>query len=90
MATNLRFKYDREADILHIDKCPSYAERESEKLKDEVVARLNPDTGEGSVPLLPSTCLVPLRRPLSGCHRQSRGALSAAPRHAYEHPKIRK
>ena len=46
MAANLRFTYDREADILHIDKCPPYAEQESEELKDEVVARLNPDTGE--------------------------------------------
>ena len=46
MAANLRFKYDREADILHIDKCPPYAEQESEELPDEIVARLNPDTGE--------------------------------------------
>ena len=37
MAAMLRFKYDREADILHIDKCPPYAEQES---------RLNPKTGE--------------------------------------------
>jgi len=42
----LRFKYDREADILHIDKCPPYAEQESEELPDEIVARLNPSTGE--------------------------------------------
>ena len=42
----LRFKYDREADILHIDKCPPYAEQESEELPDEIVARLNPKTGE--------------------------------------------
>ena len=42
----MRFKYDREAGILHIDKCPPYAEQESEELGDEVVARLNPDTGE--------------------------------------------
>jgi len=42
----LTFKYDREADILHIDKCPPYAEQESEELPDEIVARLNPDTGE--------------------------------------------
>jgi uncharacterized protein YuzE len=42
----LRFKYDREADILHIDKCPPYAEQESEELPDEIVARLNPNTGE--------------------------------------------
>jgi len=46
MEAKLRFQYDREADILHIDKCPPYAEQESEELKDEVVARLNPDTGE--------------------------------------------
>jgi uncharacterized protein YuzE len=42
----LRFTYDREADILHIDKRPPYSEQESEELEDEVIARLNPDTGE--------------------------------------------
>lgn len=46
MEAMLRFKYDRSADILHIDKCPPYAEQESEELGDEVVARLNPKTGE--------------------------------------------
>ncbi len=46
MEAKLTFKYDREADILHIDKCPPYAEQESEELPDEIVARLNPDTGE--------------------------------------------
>jgi uncharacterized protein YuzE len=46
MEAKLRFKYDREADILHIDKCPPYAEQDSEEMKDEIVARLNPDTGE--------------------------------------------
>jgi uncharacterized protein YuzE len=46
MEAKLRFKYDREADILHIDKCPPYAEQESEELPDEIVARLNPHTGE--------------------------------------------
>lgn len=46
METKLRFMYDRHADILHIDKCPPYAEQESEELGDEVVARLNPDTRE--------------------------------------------
>ena len=45
METKLTFTYDREADILHIDKCPPYAEQQSEELKDDVVARLNPDTG---------------------------------------------
>ena len=46
MEAKLRFKYDREADILHIDKCPPYAEQESEELPDEIVARLNPTSGE--------------------------------------------
>jgi len=45
MGTRLTFTYDREADILHIDTCPPYAEQESEELGDEVIARLNPDTG---------------------------------------------
>ena len=46
MAAKLTFKYDREGDILHIDKCPPYAEQESQELGDDVVARLNPSTGE--------------------------------------------
>jgi len=46
MAAKLTFKFDREADILYIDKCPPYAEQESEELGDDVVARLNPATGE--------------------------------------------
>ncbi|MGE5268105.1 MAG: DUF2283 domain-containing protein [Thiohalocapsa sp.] len=45
MAAKLSFKYDREADILHIDKCMPYPEQESEELGDEVIARLNPETG---------------------------------------------
>jgi len=46
MEAKLTFKYDREADILHIDRCPPYAQQESEELGDDVVARLNPSTGE--------------------------------------------
>jgi uncharacterized protein YuzE len=46
MATKLTFRYDREADILHIDKRPPYAEQESEELGDDVIARMNPGTGE--------------------------------------------
>ena len=46
MEAKLSFKYDREADILHIDKCPPYAKQDSEELPDEIIARLNPDTGE--------------------------------------------
>jgi hypothetical protein len=32
MQPKLTFKYDREADILHIDKCPPYPAQESEEL----------------------------------------------------------
>jgi Protein of unknown function (DUF2283) len=46
MEATLRFRYDREADILHIDKCPPYAAQESEELGDEVIARINPRTDE--------------------------------------------
>jgi uncharacterized protein YuzE len=46
MEAKLIFKYDREADILHIDKCAPYAAQESEELGDDVIARLNPKTRE--------------------------------------------
>ena len=46
MAEKLIFKYDRAADILYINKVAPYAEKESEELGDEVIARLNPTTGE--------------------------------------------
>ena len=46
MEARLTFKYDRQADILHIDKRPLYAEQESEELSDRIAAPLNPDTGE--------------------------------------------
>ena len=46
MAEKLTFRYDREADILYIDKCTPYSEQESEELGGEIIARLNPETGE--------------------------------------------
>ncbi len=46
MEAKLILKYDREADILHIDKRPPYAAQESEELGDDVIARLNPETRE--------------------------------------------
>lgn len=46
MGARLRFEYDRDADILHIDKCPPYARQDTEELGDDVIARLNPDSGE--------------------------------------------
>ena len=46
MEAKLTFKYDRPGDILYINKMPPYPEQESEELGDEVIARLNPKTGE--------------------------------------------
>lgn len=46
MVSKLTFRYDREADILYIDKRPPYPEQESEELGDDVIARLNPGTEE--------------------------------------------
>ncbi len=46
MGEKLTFKYDREADILHIDKCPPYPEQETEEMGDDIIARLSPETGE--------------------------------------------
>lgn len=60
MESKLRFTYDRDADILHIDKCTPYADQESEELGDEIIARLNPKTGkvENLEVLFFSTCLL--------------------------------
>ena len=46
MEKKLTFQYDREGDILHIDKCAPYADQDSEEIGDGVIARLNRDTGE--------------------------------------------
>jgi uncharacterized protein YuzE len=46
MEKKLTFQYDRAADILYISTVPPYAAQESEELGDDVIARLNPDTGE--------------------------------------------
>jgi uncharacterized protein YuzE len=46
MDAKLTFRYDRDADILYIEKRRPYAEQESEELGDDVIARLNPDSGE--------------------------------------------
>jgi uncharacterized protein YuzE len=46
MARKLTFQYDREADIPYIGNREPCAEQESEELGDDVVARLNPGTGE--------------------------------------------
>jgi uncharacterized protein YuzE len=46
MGAKLRFEYDREGDILYINKCDPYSEQESEELGGDVIARLNPKTGD--------------------------------------------
>jgi uncharacterized protein YuzE len=46
MAEKMIFRYDREADILYIDRRAPYAEQESEEVGDDVIARFNPDTGD--------------------------------------------
>ncbi len=46
MEAKLSFEYHRDSDILYISKCPPYPLQESEELGDDVVARLNPKTGE--------------------------------------------
>ena len=42
----LTLRYDKVGDILYIDTCPPYPDQESEEISDEVVARLNPTSGE--------------------------------------------
>lgn len=46
MAENLTFKYDQIGDILYINRCQPYPEQESEELGDDIIIRLNPNTGE--------------------------------------------
>lgn len=45
MDKNLTFRYDKVGDILYIDTCSPYAAQESEEIGDEIIARLNPDSG---------------------------------------------
>jgi len=45
MEAKLTFQYDREGDILYINTRPPYPEQESEELGDDVIARMNPETG---------------------------------------------
>jgi len=46
MGAKLAVQYDREADILYLTSRPPYPEQETDELGDDVVARLNPDTGD--------------------------------------------
>jgi uncharacterized protein YuzE len=46
MEEKLTFRYDREADILYINRKPPYAEQESEELGDDIIVRINSESGE--------------------------------------------
>ena len=46
MAGKLTFEYDRTSDILYVRTLHPYPEQDSEELGSEVVARLNPETGD--------------------------------------------
>jgi len=46
MAAKLAVQYDRQTDILYLTTRASYPEQETEELGDDIVARLNPATGD--------------------------------------------
>jgi uncharacterized protein YuzE len=46
MEKEMTLSYDREADILYINLVDPYPEQETEELGDDVIARLNPKTGD--------------------------------------------
>ena len=46
MQKKLTFRCDKVGDILYGDTCSPYAEQESEEVGDEIIARLNPTSGE--------------------------------------------
>jgi uncharacterized protein YuzE len=46
MEEKLTFQYDRQGDILYINKRAPYPEQDSEEAAEGIVVRLNPDTGE--------------------------------------------
>lgn len=42
----MNFSYDRSADILYINLIDPYPTQETEEVGDDVIVRLNPETGE--------------------------------------------
>ena len=46
MEKKLTFRYDKIGDIMYVDRCPPYAEQDSDEIGDYIVARFNPSTGE--------------------------------------------
>jgi hypothetical protein len=45
MKKQLTILYDKTGDILYVNTCKPYPEQESEELRDEIIARLNPTSG---------------------------------------------
>ena len=45
MPGKLTLRYDRIGDILYIDQISPYPAQESEEIGNEIIARLNPETG---------------------------------------------
>ncbi|WP_264309024.1 DUF2283 domain-containing protein [[Leptolyngbya] sp. PCC 7376] len=39
-------RYDKMGDILYFDTCAPYLEQETEELENEIIARMNPASGE--------------------------------------------
>jgi uncharacterized protein YuzE len=46
MDKRLKVRYDKIGDILYLDICTPYVEQETEELDDEIIARMNPISGE--------------------------------------------
>jgi len=46
MEEKLTFRYDREADILYINRRSPYPEQETEEVGDDIIVRINPKSGE--------------------------------------------
>ena len=45
MKSNMTIRYDKIGDILYIDQCLPYPEQESEEIGNEIIARLNHNSG---------------------------------------------
>jgi uncharacterized protein YuzE len=46
MADRLTFEYDRIGDILYITRVAPYRDQETEEIGEDILARINPETGE--------------------------------------------
>ena len=65
MATDLSFLHDVIGNIMYIEKCPSYAEQDSDEIGLSLVGRMNPDTGEvESLEILSYSHLILSRDPI--------------------------